>query len=288
MASIVPNNFYYLLATKAINFSSDTFKIKLMDTGFIFDADAHEEWADVSASELSTGFGYTVGGSSLAGVAVTEDDANDRTSVVWSSVDWTASGGSIGPSPGAIIIDDTVTDDPIVAYIEFDEEKTQVDGSDFTVATPGLYIQGDTGDDSTPANHIYYLLATKAIDFANDVFKIRLMATGFTFDKDAHELWATISASEHANGNGYTTGGNTLAGVSLSVNDTDDRVEVTWNDTYWIASGADLGPTPGAIIIDDTVANDPIVGYIDFGGEQTLADGGKGTITNPGVYLGAA
>jgi len=288
MASITPNHFFYLLATKQIDFANDTFKIRLMTSGFSFNRDADTVWADVSASELANGFGYTTGGSTLANVVVTEDDANDRTSIVWDSVDWTASGGSIGPSPGAIIIDDTVTNDPIVAYIQFSEEKTQVTGSDFTVATPGLYIQGDSTDQSTPSNNIYYLLATKAVDFSADVFKIRLMATGFTFDKDAHELWATISASEHANGNGYTTGGNTLGGVAIAVNDTDDRVEITWNDTYWIASGADLGPTPGAIIIDDTVANDPIVGYIDFGGEQTLADGGKGTITNPGVYLGAA
>ena len=287
MASITPNHFFYLLVTKQINFSSDTFKIKLMTSGFSFDRDADTEWADVSASELADGFGYTTGGSTLANVVVTEDDTEDRTSVVWDSVDWAASGGSIGPCPGAIIIDDTVADDPIVAYIEFSEEKTQVDGSDFTVATPGFYIQGDSTDQSTPSNHIYYLLATKSIDFSADVFKIRLMATGFTFNKDTHELWANASASEHATGNGYTTGGNTLAGVAIAENDTDDRVEIFWNDTYWIASGADLGPTPGAIIIDDTVANDPIVGYINFGGEQTLPDGGKGTITNPGVYIGA-
>jgi len=259
-----------------------------MDTGFTFDPDAHELWADVSASELPTGNGYTTGGSTLAGVAVTEDDANDRTSILWSSVSWLASGGSIGPSPGAIIIDDTVADDPIVAYIEFSAEKTQVSGSNFTVATPGIYIDGDSTDQSTPSNHVYYLLATGAINFLTNTFKLLLMATGFTFDKDNHEEWADVSASEHATGNGYTTGGNTLAGVAVTQDDTEDRVEITWNDTYWIASGADIAASPGAIIIDDTVANDPIVGYINFGGEQVIPDGGKGTITDPGLYIGGA
>jgi len=135
------------------------------------------------------------------------------------------------------------------------------------------------------SNHVKYLLATKAIDFVNDVFKIALMDTGFTFNKDTHAEWADVSGSELVSGNGYTTGGNTLAGVSVTEDDVDDRCEVTWNNTTWTASGGSIGPTPGAIIYDDTVLNDPIVGYIDFGGEQTQADGGTATISNIEVRI---
>lgn len=130
------------------------------------------------------------------------------------------------------------------------------------------------------SNKIKYLLATKAIDFANDVFKIILMQTGFTFDKDTHHGYADVSGSELATANGYTIGGNTLAGVSLSEDDTDDRTEVTWNNTSWTASGGSIGPSPGAIIFDDTDGSDSIVGYIDFGGDQTQADGGTATISS--------
>ena len=136
---------------------------------------------------------------------------------------------------------------------------------------------------STPSNKIKYLLATKAIDFANDTFKIILMATGFTFDIDTHHGYADVSASELGTANGYTAGGNTLAGVAVTEDDTDDRTEVTWNNTTWTASGGSIGPTPGAIIYDDTVTSptaDPIVGYIDFGGDQTQSDGGVATIAN--------
>lgn len=135
------------------------------------------------------------------------------------------------------------------------------------------------------SNRIKYLLATKAISFLTDTFKIILMDTGFTFDKDAHHLYADVSGSELANGNGYTTGGNTLAGVAVTEDDTDDRTEVTWNNSSWTAAGGSIGPTPGAIIYDDTVAGDPIVGYIDFGGEQTQADGGTCTISNIEVRI---
>lgn len=133
------------------------------------------------------------------------------------------------------------------------------------------------------ANKLKYALATKQIDFAADVFKIILMADGFTFNKDTHHGYADVSASELINGNGYTTGGNTLAGVAVTEDDVDDRTEVTWDNTQWTASGGSIGPSPGAIIYDDTPTTpqaDPIVGYIDFGGNQTQADGGIATISN--------
>lgn len=133
------------------------------------------------------------------------------------------------------------------------------------------------------SNKIKYLLSTKVIDFANDVFKIILMQSGFTFNKDDHHGYSDLSASELATANGYTVGGNTLAGVAVTENDVDDRTEVSWNNTTWTASGGAIGPSPGAIIYDDTVTTptaDPIVGYIDFAGDQTQADGGVATISN--------
>ena len=130
------------------------------------------------------------------------------------------------------------------------------------------------------SNRIKYLLATKVIDFANDTFKIILMADGYTFNKDTHHQYSDVSASELANGNGYTTGGNTLSGVSVAEDDTDDRAEVTWSNSTWTASGGDIGPTPGAIIYDDTASNDPIVGYIDFGSDQTAANGSPAVVGN--------
>lgn len=135
------------------------------------------------------------------------------------------------------------------------------------------------------SNKIKYLLATKAIDFANDVFQIILMQSGFTFNIDTHHGYADLSASELTTGNGYTAGGNTLAGVAVTENDTDDRTEVTWNNTTWTASGGSVGPVAGAIIYDDTVADDPIIGYIDFGGDVTQADGGIATVANIEVRL---
>jgi len=131
----------------------------------------------------------------------------------------------------------------------------------------------------TLSNHIKYLILTAGIDFSSHVFKIILMQTGYTFDKDADALYADVSGSELATANGYTAGGFTLTGVAVSEDDTDDRAEVTWNSATWVASGT-IGPSPGAIIYDDTATDDPIVQFIDFGGDMTQASGGTATIAN--------
>ena len=137
MASTTSNKVKYLLAKKVIDFSADSFKIILMASGFIYNQDTHTAYADISASELATGYGYTRNTKTLTGVTVTEDTVNDRCSVTWSNVTWTASGGSIGPTPGAIIFDDTVTTptaDPIIGYIDFGGEQTQADGGVATIS----------------------------------------------------------------------------------------------------------------------------------------------------------
>jgi len=143
MTTQLSNKIKYLLATKAIDFSADSFKIILMASGFIFDRDTHHAYSDVSSSELATGYGYTRDTKTLSGVSVTEDDTNDYTEVAWSNVSWTASGGTIGPSPGAIIYDDTPTTptaNPIVGYIDFGGNQTQADGGVATIANIKLRI----------------------------------------------------------------------------------------------------------------------------------------------------
>jgi hypothetical protein len=130
------------------------------------------------------------------------------------------------------------------------------------------------------SNKFKYELALGHVDLSGDTFKIILMQSGFTFNKDTHHGYSDVSASELGTGAGYTADTKTLAGVSVTEDDTDDRAEVTWSNVTWTASGGAIGPTPGAIIYDDTHASDIIVGYIDFGGDQTQADGGVATISN--------
>jgi len=130
------------------------------------------------------------------------------------------------------------------------------------------------------SNHYKYQLAQGAIDLDTDTIKCALMASGFVFDKDAHATWADVSANELSAGNGYTSGGATLSGASMTEDDTNDRMEVTYDDVSWTASGGSIGPTPGAILYDTTTSDSTVIGYLDFGSDQTAADGANFVIKN--------
>jgi len=123
------NHFKYMQSTKKIDFAADSFKAILMNTTFAFNKDTHATLADVTASQLATQFGYTQNDYTLAGVTTTEDDTNDRFSVSWTNITWTASGGSIGPTGSLIVYDDTTTDDTIVGCIDFGVDYTVTDTS---------------------------------------------------------------------------------------------------------------------------------------------------------------
>ena len=143
MATQLSNKFRYLLSQKVLDFSNDTFKIILMQSGFTFSKSAHAGYADVSSSELATGNGYTAGGATLSGVSVVQNDTANKCNITWNSATWTASSGDIGPAAGAIIYDDTVTTptaDPIIEYIEFDTDQTEPDGGVATVANPAVNL----------------------------------------------------------------------------------------------------------------------------------------------------
>ena len=113
----------------------------------------------------------------------------------------------------------------------------------------------------------------------SDVFKIILMQDGFVFDKDAHHGYADVLASEVVEGNGYVAGGETLTGISITVDNTLDRAEITWNNAQWNATGGSLQAS-GAIIYNDSTDaagtddyTDAIVSYKDAGGTITAVNG---------------
>lgn len=133
------------------------------------------------------------------------------------------------------------------------------------------------------AQNILYLTSKKTIDFSADVFKIILMTSGFAYNRASHHKYSDVSASELGTGNGYTQASKVLSGVSVTRNDTLFKTVVSWANPSWTASGGSIGPTAGAFIYDDTHADDPLVQYIDFGGDGTEPDGGTFTITNPKI-----
>jgi hypothetical protein len=88
-----------------------------------------------SDDELATGFGYTQDTKLLTGKTLTEDDTNDRAEMAADDVTWPASGGTIGPTPGALLYDDTSADDVIIGYLDFGGDQAAASGATFTIST---------------------------------------------------------------------------------------------------------------------------------------------------------
>lgn len=135
------------------------------------------------------------------------------------------------------------------------------------------------------SNNFKYLLLTKEVDLSADVFKAIVMQYGFEFDPATHEDYGDISSSELATGNGYTAGGITLTNVTITTDSINNEVIVTFDNVGITASGGDLGPLGGVVIIDDSITDNPIVAFIDYGESYIIADGGTGTLANIKITL---
>lgn len=126
---------------------------------------------------------------------------------------------------------------------------------------------------------------------SSDTFKMILMGSGFTFDKDTDQDYSDVIGSEVANGVGYTTGGATLTGISVDVNISLDIATLSWNNSVWTADGGSIIAS-GAIIYDDSTDTgsgddytDAIISYIDFSGDVTITDGQLLKVTNVNISI---
>ena len=129
----VSNHFLYQCLKKLVDVSADSFKVMLMDDEFVFDPAAHGALADLGSpsGEIADGSGYTAGGEELSGGTLTEQDSPAKAFRTFSNLTWTADGGNIGPTGGAIVYDDSTDDDTIVGWIDFGTDHEIPDGSSF-------------------------------------------------------------------------------------------------------------------------------------------------------------
>lgn len=137
------------------------------------------------------------------------------------------------------------------------------------------------------ANNFLEQLLKKELDFDSDTFKCILMASGYVFNRATHVAYSDVSASELPTANGYTAAGATLSGITVAQDDTANAGTATWSNVSWTVVTANLTAS-GAIIYDDTHASKYIIGYIDFGGDQTTLVGGTATIVAPKVSIAGA
>lgn len=108
---------------------------------------------------------------------------------------------------------------------------------------------------------------SEAIDWLSDTIKVSLHTSTASFNVDADEVFADVS-DEVAAGNGYTAGGATLSGKTVTYNSSGNKTVMDADDPTWTASGAGFSAN-SAVFYDSTTDN--LIGWLDFGSTITLA-----------------
>ena len=105
--------------------TADRFKVMLVTSAYTPDFGAHDFKADVTNEVAGTG--YSAGGESLTSVTLTQTGGTitfDAADVTWTSSTITAR--------AAVIYDDSLASDPLIAYIDFGADKSSSNG-DFVI-----------------------------------------------------------------------------------------------------------------------------------------------------------
>ena len=104
-----------------------------------------------------------------------------------------------------------------------------------------------------------------------NTFKLALMkatAAGSGTYGAATTSYDNLSTDEVSNGNGYTTGGNTLVSVTPVADGT--TAVCDFDNTTWTSA---TFTTCGGIIYNDTAAGNPACAVLSFGGDQQVSSG---------------
>lgn len=117
------------LGDGTIDWDTDTIKCALVN-GYTPNIDTHEDWADVSANEVSLA-NYTAGGATMTCSAPTVDTGNDWAEYDAADVTWNSLGA--GSVSHAIIYEDTgvAGTSTLIAYVEL---ATNPNGGDYTIS----------------------------------------------------------------------------------------------------------------------------------------------------------
>lgn len=126
------NKFNALAATHwnaGVNLSSDSLKVMLTNVAPVA---TNSNYADVSAGELATANGYTVGGAAVTTTSSTQTGGLYKYIGSCASPTWTAS-GAVGPFRYVIMYDSTPAAKPLIGWWDYGVSITMNSGDTFTV-----------------------------------------------------------------------------------------------------------------------------------------------------------
>lgn len=112
---------------------------------------------------------------------------------------------------------------------------------------------------------------SKEIDWLNDDIKVMLCTSDYTPDQDIHEYKNDVT--NEVSGTGYTAGGISLSGKTLTYDSANNKVMFNSDNPLWINSTI---TARYSIIYDNTPVTDdikPLLGWVDFGEDKSSVEG---------------
>lgn len=110
------------------------------------------------------------------------------------------------------------------------------------------------------------------VNFLTGTVKIALVTSAWTPAFDTDDFWSDASANEVANGNGYTTGGETLGTKTITYDSASDQVRIDFADVTWTFTAGKTWLY--AVIYIDTAGastTDPIYAVLTWDTSQTVS-----------------
>lgn len=112
----------------------------------------------------------------------------------------------------------------------------------------------------------------KEIDLDTDTIKVALLTSAYTPNQDVHDYFDDVVANE-VTGAGYTAGGATLTGKTVSYDAPTNTITFDADDVVLASSTI---TARYAVVYDATPATNatrPLIGYVDFTSDQSSTNG---------------
>ena len=106
-------------------------------------------------------------------------------------------------------------------------------------------------------------------DVSDDTFKVALVTSGYSPDKDTHEHFDDVT--NEVSGTGYSAGGNTVTGT-LTLSTANDRLTLEFASTSWTSATI---TARGAVYYSSTgtASTSTLIAFNDFGSDVAVTAG---------------
>lgn len=111
-------------------------------------------------------------------------------------------------------------------------------------------------------------LANKEIDLDTDTLKVMLCTSSYSPNQDTHQYKSSVT--NEVSGTGYTAGGKTLTGVTVTYDTGTNTLTLDADDVTWSSSTI---TARYAVFYDDTATDDPLIAYWDLGQDEVSSSG---------------